>query len=117
MTDSQHIAATITQLLGGHHSVRITSEGYMALCIETTPKVAGPLFFFTAGVPTPSATLSALLGYRVAMPTRRSSYATGESRGAFPKRQRERGRRRPSVSLHLRDFPSHWDNILPVRSS
>lgn len=35
MTDSQHIAATITQLLGGHHSVRITSEGYMALCIET----------------------------------------------------------------------------------
>ena len=48
MTDSQHIAATITQLLGGHHSVRITSEGYTALCIETTPKVAGPLFFFTA---------------------------------------------------------------------
>ena len=35
MTDSQHIAATITQLLGGHHSVRITSEGSMALCIET----------------------------------------------------------------------------------
>ena len=35
MTDSQHIAATIPQLLGGHHSVRITSEGYMALCVET----------------------------------------------------------------------------------
>ena len=35
MTDSQHIAATIPQLLGGHHSVRITSEGSRALCIET----------------------------------------------------------------------------------
>lgn len=35
MTDSQPIAVTITQLLGGHHSVRITSEGSRALCIET----------------------------------------------------------------------------------
>ena len=34
-TDSQTIAATIPQLLGGHHSVRLTSEGDRALCIET----------------------------------------------------------------------------------